>query len=356
MKCDTSFRPAEVKFKGDQPPVATWSEVAQNLPECFTLAVATGPGMRGIAPASCTRVEGRQPRWGEGLQRQVTDAIIALKSKSGVIVGSGLAIAPNLVLTAKHVLQYDDVDRVMCDEGPRSDVDFKRPVFAVAGHWLNDLGRLSSIAEQRGFRLLYPGKTKYKKIAESPVCKLDFVVLQVDPIPVKSEDAKLGNDLQGRTRLDVSRFLRPGRGFSQHGDSVNMLAYTSNAFFPRGLVASSDGELVSCEAPTPPEVCGSNKDFVYYNLQTTPGFSGAPVFSDNLEWIAMHQRGLSVLDLPSSVKRGEHRDFRRPNRGVSAQKIVESIAMQLTCDEIRQYEFSDDFRAWLKTSRFPACQ
>jgi hypothetical protein len=348
MKCDISFRPHASVEK----PVAYWSSVAQNLPECFTRAVADGPGMRGIAPASCTRLEGRQPAWGAGLPYRITGGILALKSDAGVIVGSGLAIAPNLVLTAKHVLQLNDRDGEQCGVFPTNNPTLTRPIFAVAGHTLNDSGQLSSIAEERGFRLWRQVETPYQIIAESSVCDLDFVVLRVDPIAVKSRDAELSSNLQARTRLEVSEFVRPSRGMPKSGDGLNMLAYTSNAFFPRGLIASRDGQLVGCHVTTPQEACGSAENFVYYNLQTTPGFSGAPVFSDNFEWIAMHQRGLSVLDSRTALSRGEHRDFRRPNRGVRAQKIVESIAKQLNCDDLHKYEFTDDFRAWLKISLF----
>ena len=353
MKCDTSFQPDRTKDGPFEVTVNEWSTVAARLPECFTQAVANGPGMTGVVSASCVRIEGRQPTWGTGWSPEVNAGVVALRSGDGLIVGSGFAIAPNLVLTAKHVLLGDVEDEKSCPGFRIADLP-NRPIFAVAGHILNDTGRLTSIAEERGFRLL-PYDGKYVKVAESPLCMLDFVVLGVGMIAVKSRDAEFSNDLQARTRLDVSRFVRPKNRASLLGESVNILAYTANAFFPRGLIASTDGQLVPCNVHGDQKVCGDVDTFFHYNLQTTPGFSGAPVFSDDLEWIALHQRGLSVLDADTSVKRGIHRDFSRPNRGVSAQRIVESIARQLTCEGIDRYEFRDDFRAWLKSS-IAACE
>ena len=338
MTCDTEFRP---QYLSTPKQIEDWARVAGNLRECFTVPVAEGPGMNGILPARCTAAHGRQPRAGAGWSMQTLSGVLEIRTREGLAVGTGIVLAPDLLLTAMHVVEP-------------SDKETNSPLFAVADAMIDDLGNYPSIVEERGFRLAREVKNElpaFNFVASSPRAELDFALLRI--VTSRTRDGAVGDmvDATRHTAMTPARFIRPKWRKPAEGDSVNILAYTANPFFPRGLTSSTHGRLVACNTESDATNCdAADNNFVYYNLQTTPGYSGAPVFSNDFEWVAMHHKGLSVLEIDEALRRGVHRDFSRPNRGVSAEKIVRSIACQLTCGRIDEFAFSAEMRSWLVES------
>ena len=305
-------------------------------PEWETVAVAGGVGMHGIFPSGCGEIRGssslnypRQP------PPAALGAVVAIRNESASgaeTLGTGVLIAPGIVLTAYHVV---------VGSGSESDV----PAYAVFGHRNRDEHPPMSHEELTSSRILKDSQTKNIKLLYwSRTEDLDFAVFEIE----KLDAIRKVVPLPIRTKLQMEA--------APLWDRPTIVGYTDNPFFPRGLVVSTDGRWNTKPVAAFAEVTND----LFYSLNTAGGFSGAPVFNSNFEWVGLH---LVAHSGDYVTKRGDAcifhtpktesfiRDFNRPNGGQSLNRIFEHIANQSSNAEMKEIFGSEEIASAIASYR-----
>ena len=305
-------------------------------PQCYTVPVAGGPGMGGISPSHCDSfdepVAATRPLPKEAPWRSVA----AIKNFRGRVIGTGVLLTPNLILTASHVMFSKE-------SKPISEAEMK-PASVVFGNVRGHGDFVNGLAEESGWLVGYhkavDNSTRPTTVLYDRV--LDYVLFE---IPIKRRNHLDGscreiymhneswvNDWRssgnspndaaasdcGIAPIDIPSFV----ALPSKGEKVHLLGYTANPFYPRGLIWSRWGKMVM---PPPLPTAGLS---LHYNLQTAPGFSGSPVFSANFAWIGMHTTAESNVALPDDKDRVVF-DFSRPNGGHRIDLVLDDIACRL---------------------------
>ncbi|WP_327387460.1 endonuclease [Streptomyces sp. NBC_01207] len=140
---------------------------------------------------------------------------------------------------------------------------------------------------------------------------LDFTVVAV------SDRSRDGQPLAAFGRLP----LKEARGKAVIGELVNIIQHPNGE--PKQL-ALRDNQIVDVL-----------DDFVHYSADTAPGSSGAPVFNDQWEVVALHHAGAPRKDRDGNVlavdgtrwlpSMGEHRVDWKANEGVRVSRILGMI-------------------------------
>ena len=294
-------------------------------PEWDTVTVAGGIGMLGIYPAGCTAIRGEaehpspfQP------PRRVTDAIVALRSdgeSEARILGTGILIAADLVLTANHVVNPSD---------PAATEEIE---YAVFGDRNRDLNPPMSHNDLKWVQIGRRADGSVNTIFGSPPEKLDYAVIRI----LKSSSVlnALPIPLAKRHQLENASWL----------DRPTVVGYTDNPFFPRGLVVSSGGVW----AQTPQKAILEINNDLFYNVNTARGFSGGAVLNSQSQLVGIHlkahsgdfgYRNMQGCFVDPVGADNKIRDFSRPNGGQSIHRIFEDIANS-TSDKDLQHTFQD---------------
>ena len=242
-------------------------------PECETIPYALGRGMAGVASATCDRISGAMGSTEIAVGIDPKIGVVAIKDGAGYTMGTGTLISTDMVVTAYHVF--------VASIPPRS---------ATFGLTVDRFGKVTAQAKIHDFSLCNEPAV-FDEL-------LDYVVLRMssanDGSCSKIDEKTLASPRKlGFTSLIPSLDRQPLR----QGEALEILGYTDNVFFPRGLVKLRFGEvfrgsrnsgLHANEPANSPLLLARLK----HNLQTAGGFSGAPIFDRDGRWVAIHQRAL----------------------------------------------------------------
>jgi V8-like Glu-specific endopeptidase len=200
-----------------------------------------------------------------GLQVARSVAYIEVRMGAKTWAGTGFLVGPRLLLTAYHVIPGEGfaVDQVL-------------PHCLFRFNYEEDLQ--GKIVNGKGFRAVK---------AISPCEELDYIFIELEGSP--------GSEL-GWVSLQ--------HGTVKKGERVNIIQHPQGE--PKQI--SLQNNFV--------EHVGEN--VIQYTTSTLPGSSGAPVFNDQWELVAMHQRAVRLSD-PAT-----HRTYFR-NQGTLAGKMLSGI-------------------------------
>ena len=225
---------------------------------------------------------------------------IQIRNARGHVVGhgTGFMVSPRLLLTNQHVLRDDDEARRSLAEFNYEDDIFSRPktpaLFALA-----------------------------PTVFFEPDRALDFALVAVEPTA-----------LDGRTALGDFGYLklRPESGKALIGEAVGIIQHPSGASKKIAVRAN--------------RVQGVLDDFIHYETDTEPGSSGAPVFSDEWEVVALHHAGVKARDDEGRVlnrdggmwqpDEGEDAIQWRANEGVRISRVVQELVERMEALEESQ--------------------
>ena len=314
---------------------ARFYDLRQFDPECETVPVAEGAGMHGVAPALCVALTGgTSTTFPVKLPDHVLRPVALLRDKRGFEMGTGVLIAPNVILTAQHVVIP-------------SKSAHQQPTAAVFDYAQSESCELASLAEEVSFKLPYDTSGSTLQLLASSK-KLDYALLTIEPqSSVSSETAEISpvQVVRARRQADGCSLLtlNPKNGLlpadfgispipiddaaiktlTPPRDVVTVVGFTRNVFFPRGLLAAT-GRVTEANVLVPPlDVAPTS---IHYNAQTTHGFSGGPVFDGQFKWIGVHTTGYSTLDEPEAVRHGAFKFFQYPNGGHRLERILSDLA------------------------------
>lgn len=299
-------------------------------PECDTISVADGVGMRGIAPALCVAMTGGvRIEFPVKLPDELLRPVAVLRNASGFDVGTGILVTPDVLLTAHHVVRPAKLQNI--------------PVVAAFDVVQTDACRLTSLDEEVSF--LLPQDSRFPKtLVQSSDEELDYAFLKIEPREIsKQTTGKLlpAQVLRARRAAEGCSLLKYNpiagslpsdfnispmpldvaaiRARIPMGSAVIVAGFTRNVFFPRGMLVSNGGVFVAAR----PDIGPTS---IHYNAQTAPGFSGGPIFDDTFRWVGMHTYGYSHLGADEAVKSGVFRDFARPNGGHRLKRVLADMA------------------------------
>lgn len=280
-------------------------ESAGARPEWDTVPVADGPGMSGISSVYCDHA------WNDATTlRPHRDAIASIAvlrgATKGTTSGTGSLIGRSLLLTAWHVA---------CNSKKTS---AGYPVIAV----FPNRRRLTS------FVLVRPHLQGFEDEEDFDIVKLtDFS----PRIVVGSEDLDYAVLLlERRTNTNAkAKVTHPGdlgyrslarlvsRDPPAFGGGANVVGFTDNVYFPRGMIWSTGGKFLS--KPTNFDV--GNHD-LFHNSSSAPGFSGGPIF-DN----AFLLRGIQLIAFANVSERNTDRvmQYDKPMGGLAIETIWHDI-------------------------------
>lgn len=207
---------------------------------------------------------------------QLADAVCKISFTDREATGTGVLIAPDLILTNYHVLSRQPVDIALLIEKAGS-IQFefgfvsKEMDMPVAPECFTVVGAAKSI------------------VAWSPPATLDYVLLRVE------------------SKIAQSRYqpvtIKPTVAALKKRDSLNLLQHPAGNVMQISL--SNSGVLQT------------NFSRVWYVNRTRGGSSGAPCFNDNWELVALHHASMS-------------RGFGSIREGILLTPIIDEIAEFLT--------------------------
>lgn len=185
--------------------------------------------------------------------------------------GTGFLVAPRLFLTNHHVLPDATTARSSLVE-----FDYQRD---AAG----DIAATSTFeCDPRAF------------FVTSPVDGLDFTLVALKP------RAKLGGDPESFAFLPLTAI----RAEVLAGECVSIIQHPLGE--PK-QVALRENEVL--------RLPGAEESFLHYQTDTQPGSSGAPVFNDSWEVIALHHAGKPAVDAQGRVLANDGRVW-TPEMGI----------------------------------------
>lgn len=329
-------------------------------PECETLPVANGPGMRGIVPAACRFVTGLPADYYPlRLPNRVISAVVALRDQHGFEVGTAVLVAPNVLLTAAHVeAAYPLVavfDFQQSDRCPLADPD-EEVSFLLTLNSRRELATLAaSSAHDYMLLTLEPRKKlvgagfEARRVRLANGCSLIQAHVAAAAARKCEKEKLWGPDCFGFTPLKLSAAAIARE--PEMGARISILGFTRNVFYPRGQVSSLGGYLVPYAVPTKSGPAAQTS--VHYNAQTAPTFSGGPVFDINFQMIALHTWGHSLLDEASAIKLKGFRDFARPNGGRTLKEILTHVAAEFEQNGVSPAVVGTDFEKVVRSFRQP---
>ncbi|AYM96402.1 hypothetical protein EAG14_10335 [Acidovorax sp. 1608163] len=210
---------------------------------------------------------------------------ITVRGPSGVLLGygTGMLVGPSILLTNHHVLER-------AADAAQSEVTFGFEASTTL------------VSEERVFRL-----TPQKLFITDEA--LDFTFVAVSP-----------TDSRGVPGTDLGYIcLNPQEGKAINGEFVNVIQHPNGG--PK-MFALRENRIVDVLT-----------NYLHYVADTAPGSSGAPVFNDQFEMVALHHSGVPERDSqgrilnrdgqPWTSDQGEARVQWKANEGVRVSVLVE---------------------------------
>ena len=313
-------------------------------PACETVEVASGPGMRGILPIACTHVSGVNERLVAPPFGIATSAVGAIKNVKGRVIGTGILLAKDLLLTPRHVA---DPAHYLgpCGSLPAGIFPAESaPVSVDFGERLEPDGNFVGMSQHSVWGLEYvrtgnmPAKLAIYFEPTAP--NLDFVLLRLKPDPERSLSDVCGlSSTAPRQRAHSTNSRATSAPIStdacglvpiaiplqvsvlEVSDRLDMLAYTANPYFPRGLIWSGEGRFLGRDDAFP---TGAS---LLHNLQSASGFSGGPLFGRQMSWVGIH----TGVGTRSCNDETFEYDFSKASRAIPASVILRELASTWTC-------------------------
>ena len=184
---------------------------------------------------------------------QLADSVCRIAFTDRATTGTGLLIAPDLVLTNYHVLNKLELqDRSMLDE--------------KAETLLFEFGFVSQEAETPPSPQTFAISETLPIVACSPPTQLDYVLLRVEP--------KIRNCVKHQP-------IRPARGGLSPKAGLNVVQHPGGSVMQVSLSASGVVQV------------NSQQNRVWYANRTQKGSSGAPCFNEDWELVALHHGSMS---------------------------------------------------------------
>jgi endonuclease G, mitochondrial len=184
---------------------------------------------------------------------QLGDSVCRIVFTDRATTGTGLLIAPDLVLTNYHVLNTLELqDRSMLDEKAKT--------------LLFEFGVMSQEAETPTSPQTFTISETLPIVACSPPTQLDYALLRVEP--------KIRQSIQ-------SQPIRFARGLLSPKAGLNVLQHPAGTVMQVSLSASGVVQV------------NPQQNRVWYVNRTQKGSSGAPCFNEDWELVALHHGSMS---------------------------------------------------------------